>query len=100
MSTRKTLNPLVYILLIVTCLVISIAVLYFNFSDFVMPYPVVIALLVICALVSSGSYIGYLIAPKNNHTLYAKLWRITLLAVLGMVVVVLVALPVLVIENA
>ncbi|WP_295795662.1 hypothetical protein [Mucilaginibacter sp.] len=100
MSTRKPLNPFVYILLIVICLIISIALLYFNFSDFVMPYPLVIALLVICALVSLGSYIGYFRTPKHNYSLYAKLWRIVLLALLGVTVIILIALPVLVIENA
>jgi len=98
--TRKSLNPLVYILLIVVCLVISITLLYFNFSDFVMPYPVVIALLVICALVSFGSYIGYLMAPKHNQALYARLWRVVMLVVLCMIVVILIVLPILVIENA
>ncbi|MCO5945308.1 hypothetical protein [Mucilaginibacter flavidus] len=100
MSTRKPLNPFVYILLIVICLVISIAMLYINFSDFVMPYPLVIALLVICALVSFGSYIGYLMAPKHNHALYARLWRIVLLILLSIVVVILIVVPILVIENA
>lgn len=98
--TRKPLNPLVYILLIVVCLVISIALLYINFSDFVMPYLLVIALLIICALVSLGSYIGYLMAPKNNQAFYTNFWRTVLLAVLGMIVVILIALPILVIENA
>ena len=100
MSTRKPLNPLVYILLITICLVISIALLYVNFSEFVMPYPLVIALLIICALISFGSYIGYLMAPKHNLTLYARLWRIVLLVVLCMVVVILIVLPILVIQNA
>jgi hypothetical protein len=100
MITRKPLNPLFYILLIVFCLILSIALLYINFSDFVMPYPLVIALLIICALVSLGSYIGYLMAPKHNHASYARLWRVVLLAILGIVVIILIALPVLVIENA
>ncbi len=100
MSTRKSLNPLVYILLITICLVASITLLYVNFSEFVMPYTLVIALLIICALVSLGSYIGYFRAPKHSHTLYARLWRTVLLAVLGIVVIILAALPVLVIENA
>ncbi len=100
MSTRKPLNPLVYILLIVICLVISIVMLYINFSDFIMPEPLVVALLIICALVGLTSYIGYLRAPKSNQALPAKMWRVVLLAVLGIVVVTLIALPVLVIENA
>jgi hypothetical protein len=100
MLTRKSFNPLVYVLLITICLVISIALLYFNFSEFVVPYPLVIASLVICALVSFGSYIGYLMAPKHNLTLYARLWRIVLLVVLCIVVVILIVLPILVIQNA
>jgi len=100
MITRKALNPFVYVLLIVICLVVSIALLYFNFSEFVVPYPLVITSLVICALVSFGSYIGYLMAPKHNLTLYARLWRIVLLVVLCMIVVILIVLPILVIQNA
>jgi hypothetical protein len=100
MITRKALNPFVYVLLIVICLVVSIALLYFNFNEFVVPYPLVITSLVICALVSFGSYIGYLMAPKHNLTLYARLWRIVLLVVLCMIVVILIVIPILVIQNA
>ena len=99
-ATRKPLNPIVYILLIGFSLVIAITLLYINFSDFVMPFGIVVALLAICALTGLGSYIGYLRLPVNDLSLAAKIWRTTLVVLLGIVVTILLALPVLVFENA
>jgi len=65
-----------------------------------MPYSVVIGLLIVCALISLGCYIGFYKTPKHSHTFYSKLWRITLLATLGAVVIILIALPILIIQNA
>lgn len=96
----KTFKPLLYPSLIGICLVISFGLLYINFSDFVMPFAVVVALLIICSLIGLISYVAYCRAPRHNHKTPAKFGRAILLVILGVVVIILIALPVLVIQNA
>jgi len=100
MTTDKPFRPFVYPLTIVLCLLISIGLLYINFSDFVMPYVVVIGLLILCALVSVAAFVGFLRQPPPNDEISAKVGRLLLLIALTIMVIVLVAIPILVIQNA
>ncbi|MES2108588.1 MAG: hypothetical protein V4577_07570 [Bacteroidota bacterium] len=100
MTTRRIIRPFVYPLIIVLCLLISIGLLYINFSDFVMPYVLVIGLLILCAIVSVAGLIGFIRQPPPNDEISAKVGRLLLLIALTIVVIVSVAIPILVIQNA
>jgi len=100
MTTRRIIRPFVYPLIIVLCLLISIGLLYINFSDFVMPYVLVIGLLILCAIVSVAGLIGFIRQPPPNDEISAKVGRLLLLIALSIVVIVSVAIPILVIQNA
>lgn len=100
MTNSKPIKPFVYPLIIGLCLVISIALLYINFSDFVMPYAVAIGMLILCAVVSVASLIGFIRQPPPRDEILAKAGRLLLLIALSIMVIVLVAIPILVIQNA
>src|SRR3569832_601690 len=98
MTIQKPVRPFVYTLIVIVCLLISVGLLYINFSNFVMPYAVVIGLLVICALVSVAGLIGFIRQPLPSDEISAKVGRLLLLIALTIMVIVLVAIPVLVIQ--
>jgi len=96
---HKSIKLFVYPLLVGFCLVISIWLLYVNFSNFVMPYVLVVSLLIACAVVSLASGIGYYRIPWQGGN-PAAIGRVAVLIIMGIVVAALTVLPILVIENA
>jgi len=65
-----------------------------------MPYVLVIGLLILCAIVSVAGLIGFIRQPPPNDEISAKVGRLLLLIALTIVVIVSVAIPILVIQNA
>jgi len=65
-----------------------------------MPYALVIGLLILCAIISVAGLIGFIRQPPPNDEISAKVGRLLLLIALTIVVIISVAIPILVIQNA
>ena len=90
-----------YALAIIFCLLFTIVMFAANFNSYAMPYPVFIALLVICATISVLSYAGYIYGKVRSWKTggYNILYNLILFFLLGSLVFLIIGFPVLVLSN-